>query len=187
MKEKMYPLVAALLLLFLGIPAMVGAQSCGQSALNQEFTSDPTARDYASCASDGVVTGPNNNDQCTLDLFNQPCTNHASCKVANILSREQILQTIIDPTDLETLARATAANDLARKSELDWLLTGLSWDMSKAHNQQLWKNVFPSSFTNTNTAINNAQLKDAPRSTIICHRPGTLADVSCGLRNEGCP
>ena len=162
------------------------AQGCSQAQLNQEFTGDPTARGYATCASDGVVTGPNNNDQCTLDKFNSPCIDNAACKVPNILTREQILQTIIDPADLETLARSTAANDVARKSEMDWLITAQAWDMSKAHNQQLWKNVFPSSFTNTNTAINNAQLKDAPRSTIVCGRPGNLNDVSCGLRGAGC-
>ena len=162
------------------------AQQCSQSQLNQEFTTDPTHRGYVDCASDGVVTGPNNNDNCTLQKFNELCTD-AACKVANILSREQILQTIIAPVDLETLARSTAPNDVARKSELDWLLTAQAWDMSKSHNQQLWKNVFPSSFSTTNAAIDAAQLKDAPRSTIICGRPGTLADISCGLRGEGCP
>lgn len=164
------------------------AQTCTQQSLHAEFYEDVTQRGYSTCSTDGDLSNSGTtSDTCVLDRFNAPCTNHANCKVPNILSREDILQTIIDPTDLETLARSTNANDVARKSELDWLMAAQTWDMSKAHNQQLWKNVFPSSFTTTNTAINNAQLKDAPRSQIVCHRPGTLTDVSCGLRGDGCP
>jgi hypothetical protein len=163
------------------------AQQCTQSQLNTEFMTDPTARTYQACAADGNLAGPNVDDACVLQRFNTPCTDNAACKVPNMLTREQILQTIIDPADLEKLARSTVANDVARKSELDWLLQGTAWDMSKAHNQQLWKNVFTSNDSpTTNGNINNAQLKDAPRSQIVCGRPGTLSDVSCGLRGAGC-
>jgi len=159
------------------------AQQCTQSQLHDEYFLDPTARDYVSCAGDGNLAGANVNDQCVLDRFNQPCTNNAACKTDNILTREQIYETIIDANELDTLANGTAPADVKRKTELAWLLTGTSWNLAKSANLSKWKNVFtgPSSPI-TNAALEAAKQKDAPRSQIVCGRPGTLADVSCGLR-----
>jgi hypothetical protein len=155
--------------------SLVWAQQCTQSQLNTELTTDPTQRTYTTCT----------NDQCYLDKFNDPCTNNAACKVPNVMTREEILQKIIDATELETLYRSTAPNDVARKGQLDVLMNGTTFDMSKAPIQQLWKNVFAQAGSPlTNSAIQAAQLKDAPRSQVVCGRPGTLSDISCGLRGN---
>jgi hypothetical protein len=166
---------------------VVHAQSCGQTELNQEFLQDPTARNYVSCASDGNLTGANVSDQCVLDFFNAPCTNHASCKVANILTREQIYATIIDANELDTLANGTAQADVKHQRELGWLLSSLNWNMSLNASQKHWKNPFPAATAPiTNAAIDAAKQKDSPRSQIVCGRIGTLSDISCGLRGTGC-
>jgi hypothetical protein len=169
------------------IPSILYAQSCTQTTLHDEFFQDPTTRNYVSCATDGDLAGVNVSDSCVLNFFNAPCTNNAGCKVANILSREVLYLTIIDSAELEKLSRSTVANDVARKSQLDWILHNTSFDMSKASWQQKWKNVFtPADSPLTNAAINTAQLKDAPRSQVVCGRVGTLNDISCGLRGDGC-
>ena len=163
------------------------AQGCQQATLQTEFFTDPTQRQYVACATDGDLAGPNVDDNCVLQRFNALCTNNANCKTDNVLSREVFLETIIDSAEAEKLARSTNANDQARRVQADWWLTATAYNLAKASWQQKWKNVYtPADSPITNAAINAAQLKDAPRSTIICHRPGTLADVSCGLRNEGC-
>lgn len=174
--------VALLLVWVQGSPA----QDCGESALHTEFTTDPTARTYASCASDGVVTGPNNNDACTLEKFNQLCTNNPACKVDNTVTREAIWE-VIDPTELETLQRATAANEVARKTQLADILKITAFNLGKGDVRQKWFNIFtgPAS-PKTNAAIAALQLKDVPRSQVVCGRPGTIADVSCGLRGDAC-
>src|SRR5262245_16267465 len=71
------------------------AQQCTQAQLHDEFLLDPTARNYVTCATDGNLEGQNVSDVCVLDLFNSPCTASA-CKVENVLTREQIYETIID-------------------------------------------------------------------------------------------
>jgi hypothetical protein len=163
------------------------AQQCTQPQLNTEFTTDPTARNYVSCATDGIITGPTTSDACVLTFFNQPCTNNAACKIDNILTREQIYETIIDAAELDTLANGTAPADVKRKTELGWLLTSLSWNLAKSSNLQKWKNVFTGpSAPITNAALDAQKQKDAPRSQVVCNRPGTLNDVSCGLRGTGC-
>jgi hypothetical protein len=170
------------------IPSVLYAQSCTQTTLHDEFFQDTTTRGYVTCASDGDLAGANVNDQCVLNLFNAPCTNNAACKVANILSREALYLTIIDSGELEKLSRSTVANDVARKSQLDWILHNTSFDLSKASWQQKWKNVFtPADSPLTNAAINAAQMKDAPRSQVVCGRVGNINDVSCGLRGTACP
>jgi len=187
MKESMYPLVAVFLLLLLWFPATGGAQTCQESQLHDEFYLDPTARNYASCATDGNIGGANVSDQCVLGLFNSPCTATA-CKVDNILTREQIYQTIIDANELDTLANDTSPAGVKHKTELGWLLNADSWNMAINSSQKQWKNPFPAaSAPITNAAIDAAKLRDAPRSQIVCQRVGTLSDVSCGLRGEGCP
>lgn len=171
----------SVLLLLLAVTT-AHTQQCTQQQLNSEFTVDPTARAYNTC------TGfPSGDDQCVLDKFNAPCINNTACKVDNILTLENIFQTIIDSAELEKLARSTVANDVARKSQLDWLTHIQSFNMAKAPWQQKWKNVFtPADSPNTNAAINAAQQKDAPRSQIVCGRPATLCDVSLGLRGQPC-
>lgn len=172
----------------LALPLGALAQTCQQAVLNTEFLTDPTARGYVSCATDGNLSGPNVSDQCVLNFFNALCTDNAACKVDNVLTREAILETLIDSAELEKLSRSTVANDVARKSQLDWLLQASPYNLAKAPTQQKWKNVFtPADSPITNGAINAAQLKNAPRSQIVCHRGGTLSDVSCGLRGAGCP
>lgn len=164
------------------------AQQCAQATLNTEFMSDPTQRQYSACASDGDLAGLQVSDTCVLEKFNALCTGNAACKTDNVMTREAILETIIDSAELEKLSRSTNANDVARKSQLDWLLQASPYNMAKAPNQQKWKNVFtPADSPLTNTAINNAQQKDAPRSQIVCKRTGTMSDVTCGLRGAGCP
>jgi len=175
-----------LLLGCLALPVLASAQQCTQQQLNTEFMTDPTVRQYVACASDGNLAGVNVDDSCVLTRFNAPCTD-ASCKVANILTREVLYETIIDSNELEKLSRSTVANDVARKSQLDWILHNSSFNMAKASWQQKLKNIFtPADSPLTNAAINNAQQKDAPRSHIVCNRSATLSDISCGLRGEGC-
>jgi hypothetical protein len=170
-------------LLLAGWVGVASAQQCTQTQLHDEFFLDTTSRNYVSCTTDGNLAGANVSDTCVLGFFNAPCTNNAACKVPNIMTREEILQKIIDAGELETLYRSTAPNDVARKGQLDVLINGTTFDMSKAPIQQLWKNVFAqASSPLTNTAIQAAQQKDAPRSQIVCGRVGTLTDVSCGLR-----
>jgi hypothetical protein len=165
-----------------------GAQQCTQQQLHDEYFLDTTARNYVSCASDGNLAGPNVSDPCVLDKFNAPCVGTASCKVDNILTREQIYESIIDSAELDTLANSTTPADTKRKTELGWLLTGTSWNLAKSSNLQKWKNVFTGpSAPITNAALDAAKQKDAPRSQIVCARAGTLNDVSCGLRSTGCP
>jgi len=173
MKEKMYFFAFLILLVCFD---QGGAQQCTQTQLNTEFTTDPTARTYATCV----------DDVCVLDKFNAVCTD-ATCKVDNVLSREVILETIINSGELETLANSTAPADLARHRQLGWLLQATYYNMNKGSNQSKWKNVFPAgSSPNTNAAINAAQQKNAPRSQIVCGRAGTIDDISCGLRGTGC-
>jgi len=177
------------LLLGLLIWGRVGwAQQCTQQQLHDEFFQDSTSRNYVSCASDGNLAGPNVSDQCVLNLFNAPCTNNSACKVPNILTREQIYQTLIDATELDNVANDTTPAGAKHKAELGWLLNADSWDLSTNSSQKHWKNPFPSAQSPiTNAAIDAAKLKDAPRSQIVCGRQGTLNDVSCGLRSTGCP
>ena len=166
--EKQRVLVAIVGILLAAWVGVASAQTCQESQLHDEFFLDSTSRNYASCATDGNLAGANVSDQCVLGLFNQPCTNNAACKVPNIMTREEILQKIIDAGELETLYRSTAPNDVARKSQLDVLINGTTFDMSKAPIQQLWKNVFAqASSPLTNAAIQAAQLRDAPRSQIV--------------------
>jgi hypothetical protein len=184
MKEKIFPLAVALLVFALWFPGTANAQTCGQSQLHDEFFLDNTIRDYVSCSSDRNLANPaTTSDTCVLDKFNAPCVNHANCKVDNILTTAAIMETIVDPAELEKLARATPANDQARRAQLSWLLQVPSYNMANAQSQQKWKNVFTSADSGvTNAAIVAAKLKDAPRSQIVCGRVGTLSDVSLGLR-----
>jgi hypothetical protein len=169
------------------IPSVLYAQSCQESVLHNEFFTDPTTRNYVSCASDGDLAGPNVSDTCVLNFFNAPCT-VAACKVDNILTREQIYETIIDGTELDNLANGTAPADIKHQRELSWLLTGLTWNMAKNASQKHWKNPFPAATAPlTNAAIDAAKQRDAPRSQIVCSRLGTINDVSCGLRGTACP
>jgi hypothetical protein len=190
MKEKVYHLGAVLAFVLLLCASFASAQQCTQAVLNTEFMTDPTQRAYSTCASDGNLAGTTTNDSCVLAKFNEPCTNNAACKVDNVLSREAIMETIIDSAELEKLATSTAPADVARKTQLGWLLQIATFNMAKAPNQQKWKNVFAApagASPITNAAINAAQLKDAPRSQIVCGRQATLDDVSCGLRGTSCP
>jgi hypothetical protein len=188
MKESIYPLGVVLLVFLVALPAVVQAQGCTNPALHDEFFTDVTGRGYVTCATDANLAGPNVSDTCVLGLFNAACTNHASCKADNILTREQIYETIIDSAELDTLANSTAPADAKRKTTLGWLLTGQSWNLAKSSNLQKWKNVFtgPSSPI-TNAALDAQKQKDAPRSQSVCGRVGTIDDVSCGLRGSSCP
>jgi hypothetical protein len=164
--------------------SVVWGQQCTQQQLHDEFFLDNTIRNYVSCASDGNLANPaTTSDTCVLGKFNAPCTNNANCKVDNILTTAAIMETIVVASELETLARATPANDQARRAQLGWLLQVPSYNMAKAQSQQKWKNVFtPADSAATNAAIDAAKLKDAPRSQSVCGRVGTLSDVSLGLR-----
>jgi hypothetical protein len=162
---------------------VVWGQQCTQQQLHDEFFTDPTTRNYISCASDANLAGPTTSDQCVLNLFNAPCTNNAACKVDNIMTLEAIMETIVNTAELETLARSAVANDQARRAQLSWLLQVPAYNMAKGSNQGKWKNVFTSADApTTNAAITAAQQKNAPRSQSVCGRPGTLSDVSLGLR-----
>lgn len=160
------------------------AQQCTQAQLNTEFMTDPTTRGYVSCASDANLAGLNVKDDCVLAKFNAPCTNNAACKVDQVITKERIWE-VIDPTELETLARATAANDVARYKELDSALKVNTFNMGVANIRQIWNNIFtgPNS-PKTNTAIGALQQKDASRCQIVCNKGNscTLSDVSLGLR-----
>jgi hypothetical protein len=158
-------------------------QQCTQQQLHDEFFLDSTTRNYVSCASDGNLAGTTTSDQCILNLFNAPCTNSPACKTDNVMTTAAIMETIVASDELEKLARATPANDQARRAQLSWLLQVPTYNMAKGVNQQKWKNVFTSADSGvTNAAIDAAKLKDAPRSQIVCGRVGTLSDVSLGLR-----
>lgn len=163
------------------------AQQCAQAPLNTEFMTDPTSRNYVSCASDGDLGGTQVSDTCVLTLFNAPCSGHPACKVDQTVTRETIWE-VIDPTELETLQRATAANDVARKNQLADILKIPTFNMGKGPIRQKWFNIFtgPNSPL-TNAAIAALQQKDVPRSQVVCGRPGTINDVSCGLRGVACP
>lgn len=173
-------------LLLLGLWASYShAQQCTQSQLNQEFTQDPTARAYVDCASDGVVTGPSNNDQCTLDKFNAPCTNNAACKVDQIITREHFYE-IIDSVEYAAMLKDTAAAE--RKDGMMIASNMATFNMSITEVRDKLQDIFPQGKAPiTNQLIKDAQKKNASRAEIVCHRPGTLADVSCGLRGDGCP
>jgi hypothetical protein len=163
-------------LLLLLFPALTWA-NCTQAQLNTEFTTDPTARTYATCA-----TG---NDQCVLDKFNAPCT-HASCKLDQRVSREALYE-VIESDELKTLANSTAPGDIARMTLLSFVLANGSFDLGKGEVRQKLFDVFTGGGSPlTNAAITALQQKDAPRSQMVCGRQGTLNDVSCGLRGAGC-
>jgi len=179
-----------LILLALLLCGRIGwAQQCTQQQLHDEYFLDPTARGYSTCSTNGDLADPaTTSDVCVQDKMNAPCTNNAACKVPNILTREQIYQTIIDATELDNVANDTSPAGAKHKAELGWLLNADSWDLSTNSSQKHWKNPFPAAQSPiTNAAIDAAKLKDAPRSQIVCGRPATLADVSCGLRGAECP
>jgi hypothetical protein len=184
MKEGMYFLVMVLLVFVLWLPGTGEAQQCLQQQLHDEFFLDSTTRAYATCSTDGNLANPaTTSDSCVLDKFNSPCVNNANCKVDNVLTTATIMETIVASDELEKLARATPANDQARRAQLGWLLQVPTYNMAKAQSQQKWKNVFtPADSGVTNAAIDAAKLKDAPRSQVVCGRAGTLSDVSLGLR-----
>jgi hypothetical protein len=155
------------------------AQECTQAELSAEFSTDPTARGYATCT----------DDPCYLDKLNEPCIGNANCnKVENVLTREQIYQTIIDATELDTLANGTAPADVKHQKELGWLLNATTWNMALNSSQKHWKNPFPSSTSPiTNAAIDAAKLRDASRCQAVCSKSAcTLSEVSCGLRGDDC-
>jgi hypothetical protein len=180
--EKQRVLVAIVGLLLAGWVGVASAQQCTQQQLHDEYFLDPTARNYVSCASDGNLAGANVSDVCVLNIFNAQCT-VAACKVDNILTREQIYQTLIDANELDTLANDTSPAGVKHKTELGWLLNATSWNMATNSSQKQWKNPFPAATAPiTNAAIDGAKLRDAPRSQSVCGRVGTLTDVSCGLR-----
>lgn len=165
------------------VPGVVLAQQCTQSQLNTEFMTDPTARTYVTCSSDGDLSNPNTtNDQCVLGKFNAPCTGNPACKVDQTVSRE-VVWGVVNAVELETLQRSTAANDVARVHQLSDMLHNITFDMGDADIRQKWSNIFtgPGSPI-TNAAILALQQKDVPRSQTVCGRPGTLSDVSLGLR-----
>lgn len=159
------------------------AQQCTQQQLHDEFFGDPTSRNYASCATDGNLAGPNVSDQCVLNLFNTPCT-VAACKVDQTVTREAVWE-VIDPGELTTLLRSTAANDVARVRELDLALENATFNMGKAPVRQKLLDIFPGpSSPLTNAAIVALQQKNASRAQIVCGRQATLSDVSLGLRGQ---
>ena len=159
------------------------AQSCSQAQLNQEFTGDPTARGYTTCASDGVVTGPNNDDNCTLQKFNAPCQD-ALCKVDQVITKEHLYE-VLDPAEYAAMLKDTTKAE--RRAAMDEALTVNTFNMGIAAVRQKLLDIFPApSSPITNQAIKNLQQKNVARSQVICGRPGNLADISCGLRGEGC-
>ena len=161
------PLLVSLLLL----PGW-GWANCTQQSLNTEFTTDPTGRTYASCAP--------GNDQCVLDKFNSACTD-AACKVDQIVSWAQIYE-VIDNDELKVVMADQTLAPLVNLAA-----TVPSFNMATAEVRQKLLDGFPSPKAPvTNTAIKALQQKNVPRSQIVCGRPGTLADVSCGMRGEGC-
>jgi hypothetical protein len=184
MKGKYLIKQTVVLTFMLLLPVAAQAQNCSQSQLHDEFFLDQTQRGYVTCSSDGDLANPNTtSDVCVEQKFNAPCTNNANCKVDNILTREQIYQTIIDANELDTLANDTSPAGVKHKTELGWLLNADSWNMAINSSQKQWKNPFPAATAPiTNAAIDGAKLRDAPRSQIVCGRVGTLTDVSCGLR-----
>jgi len=163
------------------------AQPCPEASLHTEFITDPTTRNYLSCSTNGDLTDAiTTSDQCVLDLFNATCTNNAACTQDQTVSRETIWETI-DPTELETLMRSTAANDVARKNTLNVAMLSGTFDLSKSSVRQKFTNIFPGPNSPiTNAGIAALQQKNVPRSQVVCHRPGTLSDVACGLRGA-CP
>lgn len=166
----------------MALASIAHAQQCTQQQLNTEFTTDPTGRQYSTCAPAGAITGPQNDDQCTLDKFNAPCTNNAACKVDQTISRETLWE-VVDPTEWQTLVRSTQANDVARVKQFDAALQNVTFNMGKSAVRQKLLDVFPAPTAPvTNAAIAALQQKDVPRSHVVCKRPGTLTDVSCGLR-----
>jgi hypothetical protein len=157
-------------------PALTWA-ACTQAQLNTEFTTDPTTRAYSACAP--------GNDQCVLEKFNAPCT-HAACKQDQTVSREALYEAI-ESDELKTLATSTAQVDVARMTLLGFVLTNESFNLGKGEIRQKLFDVFTSGGSPlTNAAINALQQKDAPRAQMVCGRQGTLNDVSCGLRGQGC-
>lgn len=160
------------------------AQQCTQAQLNQEFVGDITARGYSACASDGVVTGPNNDDTCTLQKFNQPCQDPL-CKVDQVITKEHLYE-VIDPAEYTAMLKDTTKAE--RKAAMDEAFTINTFNMSIAAVRQKLLDIFPApSSPLTNQAIKDLQKKNAARSEIVCGRPGNLDDISCGLRNTGCP
>lgn len=172
--------------LVLLVASYARAQQCTPQQLHDEFFLDTTARTYVTCASDGNLAGPNVSDTCVLSKFNANCTDNAACKVDQTVTREQVWE-VIDPGELTTLLRSTAANDLARVKALDSTFANVTFDMAKAPVRQKLLDIFPGpSAPITNAAITALQQKNVPRSQVVCHRVGTLDDVSCGLRGTAC-
>jgi hypothetical protein len=165
------------ILLALLVPALAWAQQCTENQLQTEFTTDPTARGYATCAA--------TDDQCVLTRFNAPCGDPA-CKVDQTVTRDQIWA-VIESDELKALANSTAPADTARMQLLTAALANTTFDLSKAEVRQKWNDVFtaPSSPL-TNAAIAALQQKNVPRSQIVCGRPATLCDVSLGRRGAAC-
>ena len=172
------------LLLLVGCPAWVSAQGCPQQPLHDEFFTDPTARGYSTCASDGDLAGLNVDDVCVQGKLNAPCTGNSLCKVDQTVTRETIWEAI-DPTELETLSRSSQANDLARFKQLDMIMQNTTFNMGLGAVRQKFFNVFtgPNSPL-TNAAIAALQQKDVPRCQTVCHKGNgcSLSDVSLGLR-----
>jgi hypothetical protein len=166
-----------LLALLVCVLSGLALADCTQAQLNTEFTTDPTTRTYASCAS--------GNDQCVLEKFNAPCP-HASCKQDQTVSRETLYEAI-ESDELKTLANSTAPGDTARMTLLSFVLANATFNLGKGEVRQKIFDVFTSAGSPlTNAAITALQQKDASRAQMVCGRQGTLQDVSCGLRGESC-
>jgi hypothetical protein len=168
-------LVVIFILLF---PILSAAQSCTQAQLNVEFSTDPTARTYATCT----------NAQCVLDKFNAPCTD-AACKADQTITREHLYE-VIDKDELGALMNVPSTDATAigkRQRSLGIALSNSSFNMGIGSVRQKLLDIFPApSAPITNAAIAGLQQKNVPRSMIVCGRAGTLDDVSCGLRGVEC-
>lgn len=168
------------LLLLVMSAGAVQAQQCTQAQLSTEFTSDPTARGYATCAA--------TDDQCVLTRLNAPCLD-AACKADQVVTREQFYA-VIDKAELATLLGVSLNDTTAvgtRQRSLNVAMTNASFDLSVASVRQKLTDIFPApSAPITNAAITALQQKQVPRSQIVCQRVATLDDVSCGRRSQAC-
>jgi len=176
-------MLALLLLLLFPILAWGQAATCvpgGASGLQNEFNTDPAAVGYNTCG----ATPPTYNDTCVLNKFNASCS-HATCQTDPVVSREKVYD-VINHNELNTLMLSTTPEDKVRVGQLQIAMQQSVFNLKDRDIQQKLADIFVNSPI-TKAAIDALRTNNyTTRAGVTCSRTGTLSDVSCGLRGQGC-
>jgi hypothetical protein len=101
------------------------------------------------------------------------------------VSREKIYD-VINHNELNTLMLSTTPEDKVRTQQLQMAMQQATFNLKDRDVQQKLSDIFINSPI-TNGAIDALRTGNyTTRAGVTCSRTGTLYDVSCGLRGQGC-